>query len=77
MKVEVPDFVGLPEILPFSASVKPSGRFPDFIDHVIAAVPLALRATLYDFPARPYVMLFVVMLAGMPTKSLRVFVLLP
>ena len=45
LTLEEPDLVGVPEILPVLLSiVKPAGR--PFADHVIGAVPEALRVTL-------------------------------
>ena len=34
VKLDVPVFVGVPEITPVLESVKPAGRLPDAIDHV-------------------------------------------
>jgi hypothetical protein len=40
VKLEVPDAVGLPEMIPLvAARVSPAGRLPDLIDHVYAGVP--------------------------------------
>ena len=42
-KLDVPAVVGDPEIVPFSARVKPPGNEPLAIAHVIGAVPVAVR----------------------------------
>jgi hypothetical protein len=39
VKVYVPTDVGVPEILPFDASVRPGGRLPESVVQVYGAVP--------------------------------------
>ena len=42
----VPDTVGVPEMIPPRSTVRPSGRLPDAIDHVHgSSPPVALSAT--------------------------------
>jgi hypothetical protein len=42
VKLNVPAIVGVPEIVPLLAKLKPDGRLPLTTVHVIDAVPLAL-----------------------------------
>jgi hypothetical protein len=54
VKLAVPSAAGVPDISPVDLfRLNPAGRLPPAIDHVIGAVPLALRASLYTAPTVP------------------------
>ena len=54
VKVNVPAAVGLPVIVPLLASVKPFGKLPLTLVHVIGVVPVAARVRLYAVPVVPF-----------------------
>ena len=53
VKLNVPAADGVPEITPLLFRLKPVGRLPTEIDHVIGVVPVAARVWLYDCPTVP------------------------
>ena len=54
LKLNAPATVGVPEIAPVPLfKLKPGGRLPLFIDHVIGVVPLAVSVSLYGVHTVP------------------------
>jgi len=54
VNVDVAPVVGVPEMVPLEASVRPAGRLPAAIDHVYADVPpVAANWLEYPVPADP------------------------
>jgi hypothetical protein len=54
VKLAVPSAAGAPDITPVDPfRLNPAGRVPPAIDHVIGAVPLAVRVWLYAAPTVP------------------------
>ena len=73
VKLAVPAAVGVPLILPvFSSNVRPSGRAPPIMFHVMGVVPVAVRVWLYASPTLPSDRLLVVMLGAAAVFSLMV-----
>ena len=65
VKLAVPAAVGVPLILPVvSSSVRPSGRAPPIMFHVMGVVPSAVRVWLYASPTLPFGRLLVVMVGA-------------
>ena len=48
MKVEIPDWVGVPERVPEEERERPEGSLPDIIDHVYGDVP-PVASNVYEY----------------------------
>ena len=73
VNLAVPSAVGVPLISPVvSFSVRPSGRAPPLMLHLMGVVPVAVRVWLYASPTLPSGRLDVVMLGAAAAFSLMV-----
>ena len=73
VKLAVPAAVGVPLISPVaSSSVRPAGRLPLSMPHVMGVVPVALRVWLYASPTLPPGRVSVVMVGAAAAFSLMV-----
>jgi hypothetical protein len=72
VKLLVPAAVGVPEIVPFAASVNPAGNVPLASDHVYGGVPPeAAKLWVYAAPTVPGASVDVVTLTGVPATVIE------
>ena len=73
VNLTVPSAVGVPLILPVSLfRLRPSGRAPPLMLHLMGVVPSAVRVWLYASPTLPFGRVSVVMLGAAAAFSLMV-----
>ena len=63
-KLNVPGCIGVPEITPAFERVKPFGKLPPVILHVMGVVPAACNVWLYATPTVPFGRVVVVIVGG-------------
>ena len=78
VKAYIPTVVGVPEIMPVSASVKPVGKDePVSRVHVMGVSPVAASVWLYAVPAVPLVNVSVVIVGDVMIVIEKIFLLFP